>query len=797
VNIRKLLQLAVLVALAGACFPLAAGAEEYNHYFSKRFGDSADQYCTAVATDVSGDVVIAGYFLGTVNFGGGALTSAGGADIFIAKFDRFGNHLWSKRFGDALYNQNCWAVAISPSDCSIIITGALWGSVDFGGGALMSKGGSDIFVARFDKSGTHIWSKLFGDASDQTGNAVAADAWGNFAIAGYFEGTADFGGGVLTSAGERDIFIATFRPDDSSGWSKRFGDATSQFARGVAYDNIGSVLLVGDFYGVVNFGGEPHTSAGSADIFLAKFDHSGNFVWSRRFGDAAHQYGFAVAVDGSNRVIITGDMQGTVNFGSGALTSAGGTDIYLAKFQSNGVPMWSKRFGDWENQSGLAVATDSEENVIITGAGSGSEDFGGGVLTSAGSVDAFLAAFDASGGHIWSKLYGDASDQSGRGVAADVSGNVIAAGHFQGSMDFGGGALASAGGVDIYLAKLFFTRPRIVSCVDIPHDEGGLLRVRLQSSLFDVEGLGTPITGYTVWREIDAAALSEGAPAAFSAALAPGRGSLTSDRAALLGLPPGSWESVGFAFATQDSFYNFAIPTMADSTGSGIPWETYIVTAHTATPSLYFTSRSADGYSVDNLPPMMPLGLEGEQSYSPEGLALTWTPNGERDLAGYYVYRGASSGFVPGPSNRVAAVDEASFFDDEWDWGGGYHYKVAAVDRHGNESGYALLSPDDITGVETPKAPEASYLSQNFPNPFNPATKIEFGLSAPANVRVRIYDAAGRLVRVLAEGARPAGRYSELWNGRDARGGAVASGIYFYRLEAGPFTKTRKMVLLR
>jgi flagellar hook assembly protein FlgD len=62
---------------------------------------------------------------------------------------------------------------------------------------------------------------------------------------------------------------------------------------------------------------------------------------------------------------------------------------------------------------------------------------------------------------------------------------------------------------------------------------------------------------------------------------------------------------------------------------------------------------------------------------------------------------------------------------------------------------------------------------------------------------VRIYDAAGRLVRTLVDGARPAGRYSELWDGLDSRGGAVASGIYFYRLDAGAFTQTKKMVLLR
>ena len=90
-----------------------------------------------------------------------------------------------------------------------------------------------------------------------------------------------------------------------------------------------------------------------------------------------------------------------------------------------------------------------------------------------------------------------------------------------------------------------------------------------------------------------------------------------------------------------------------------------------------------------------------------------------------------------------------------------------------------------------------THLSQNFPNPFNPQTKIEFGLAAPAAVSLRIYDAAGRLVREIEKGRLPAGRYAKIWNGRDASGSNVSSGIYFYRLDAGAFSQTRKMVLLK
>jgi hypothetical protein len=152
---------------------------------------------------------------------------------------------------------------------------------------------------------------------------------------------------------------------------------------------------------------------------------------------------------------------------------------------------------------------------------------------------------------------------------------------------------------------------------------------------------------------------------------------------------------------------------------------------------------------------------------------------------------------VPGPGNLAATPSDPEWFDGEWRWDSGYFYKVAAVDVHDNASVCALLGPDDVTGADSPRAPAATYLAQNFPNPFNPTTRIAFGLKAPAVITLRIYDASGRLVRTLVEGARPAGHYSELWDGRNVIGKAVASGIYFYRLDAGSFSETRKMVIMR
>ena len=105
---------------------------------------------------------------------------------------------------------------------------------------------------------------------------------------------------------------------------------------------------------------------------------------------------------------------------------------------------------------------------------------------------------------------------------------------------------------------------------------------------------------------------------------------------------------------------------------------------------------------------------------------------------------------------------------------------------------------DIITGVkDLADTPDSYRLGQNWPNPFNPETRISFTLSAPGPVRISIYDALGRFVRTLVDGQRAAGEYTERWDGRDRFGRQVATGVYFYRMDAGGFLQTRKMLLLR
>jgi hypothetical protein len=428
-----------------------AHSQPPTHLWSQRFGSTSYDEGWSVATDTSGNVLVTGFFSGTVDFGGGNLVSAGAEDIFLAKYDASGNHLWSRRFGSTASDHGR-SVAVDGSG-NVFVTGLFQGTVDFGGGILTGAGQPDIFIAKYDANGNHLWSRRFGSGNEDVGWSVVADDSGNVFVTGYFSGTVDFGGGNLVSAGLWDIFLAKYDASGNHLWSRRFGSAAYEYAYSVAVDGSGNVFVTGYFSGTVDFGGGNLVSAGGWDIFLAKYDASGNHLWSQHFGSTDDDEGYSVAVDGSENVFATGYFSGTVDFGGGDLVSAGGTDIFLAKYDASGAHLWSQRLGGTSYEYNVAVAVDTLDNVFLTGEFWGTADFGGGNLVSAGGTDIILAGYDASGAHLWSQRFGGSDDDTGWSVAADNSGNLFVTGKFEGTANFGGGNLVSAGIRDIFLAE--------------------------------------------------------------------------------------------------------------------------------------------------------------------------------------------------------------------------------------------------------------------------------------------------------------------------------------------------------
>jgi hypothetical protein len=361
----------------------------------------------------------------------------------------------------------------------------------------------------------------------------------------------------------------------------------------------------------------------------------------------------------------------------------------------------------------------------------------------------------------------------------------------------------------------------IDSIVDVPDDQGGWVRIYLARSGYDVAGEPSyPIASYNIWQRIDDLSVARmisdsgsrhvdfgelGSQRAFDEAVdaredyhsvIEWRGRYfvrSSHKLASTGFPPGTWELVGsFAAAQQDQYIN-RTPTVADSSTAGTAYSVYVISAHTTTPSVWFTSEPDSGYSVDNIAPGVPLGLSVAYNTG-SGNTLDWNDSPEEDFQYYRVYRGDDEEFIPGPGTLVHETAVSGWIDPEYD-GWDVHYNVTALDHAGNESDPA--GAGTVTGGDTPQTPASYALYQNVPNPFNPMTTIRFDLPRAAHVTVSVYNIKGEHVASVVDGDMTAGRKEVVWTAVNGRGDAVASGIYFYRLVVGDYVQTRKMVLLR
>jgi len=427
------------------------------HFGGPNSGDHVNT--KAVAVDTSGNAFSVGSFTSSaagISFGGAALVATGvSEDIFITKFTSAGAYAWSKRFGSSGTDVG-YGVGTDSSG-NVYITGQFQGTVDFGGGNLVAAN-ADIFVLKLDSAGNYVWQKQLTGTGNDLAYAISVNSSGTFVISGEFGsfgGGVNFGGGVLTSAGSSDIFVAEY---DSSGtyvWAKQIGGSGTDRGFAVAIDSTGVAAVTGDYRSSVQLGCGSIISNGLADIPVVKFSSTGGITWVRRFGGTSDDRGTGIAIGPSGEVLVTGYFDGTINFGGGVRPdSGGGVDIFLAKYTTNGVWTWDKVFGSPIGvDSPRAVAVDSSGNISMVGDLDNPLDFGCGSFGENSSTNVLITKFTSAGACISSARYGDLSDDHGYGVAFDSSGNLIIGGTYSAGINFGGGQMTSPGGYDGFLVK--------------------------------------------------------------------------------------------------------------------------------------------------------------------------------------------------------------------------------------------------------------------------------------------------------------------------------------------------------
>ena len=392
---------------------------------------------------------------------------------------------WAKSMGDV--GSDAGNSVVVDGNGNVYTTGTFVATVDFDPGVGIFQLTSvdptviDAFVSKSDSAGNFIWAKSFGGSDMDAGRSIVFDSSGSGAVyfAGNFRGTADFdpnAGGfnlISTSTGINDIFISKLDTAGNLLWAKGMGGSEDDVAYSLSIDPSGSgnVYCIGTFRSTADF--DPNagtvnlTSAGNTDIFVSKYNSSGNLVWARQMGGTAADWAlFTAKCPSGTDVYTTGYFSGSGDFDPGTgvatLTSAGLDDVFISKLDSSGNFVWAKSLGGANGDYGSSIATDVAGNVYTTGHFQVMADFDPGIasypLTSVGSDDIFVSKLDNAGNFVWAKAFGGGTYDTGNDIVVDYSGNVYTVGGFLGTVDFDPGAgsanLTAAGNVDIFISSL-------------------------------------------------------------------------------------------------------------------------------------------------------------------------------------------------------------------------------------------------------------------------------------------------------------------------------------------------------
>jgi hypothetical protein len=466
---------------ADATFTTAAAVGGGSGSWAMSFGGTGVDAGYSVATDASGNIFVAGSFNGTVNFGGGPRTCLGAdinaGDIFVAKYSPTGAYIWDKTFGSTNSNAGDAAlgIAVDKTTGDVAVTGYYGSSsasqrsvISFGTNTFTSTASRDAFVLKLSgANGAVQWAKSLGTVNwsnnpDDFGFAVAIDPInGDVVAAGQVScnGTFNFGGGlVFAGASGNNSFIIRYTSTGAFLWARTPSSIGPDFAKAVAVDNSGNVLVAGDGANI-NVGYPLSGPILSNYVYVAKFTSAGTFTWGVGAGAgllASHMK--ALAVDSSGNVAVCGTSYGDITFGSVQTTNLP-TSVYsafLAKLSgTTGAGLWAKGFttpnGGNINLSG--VAFDVLGKVIVTGNFGLSCNFVDATLVAAGSQVGLLAEFNGSGAYISSMQFGGPGTANPNGVVADGTGNILVTGYTTGG-DFDGVTLPAVGSCDVFLMKL-------------------------------------------------------------------------------------------------------------------------------------------------------------------------------------------------------------------------------------------------------------------------------------------------------------------------------------------------------
>lgn len=448
--------------LLNAAFGGILGAQGFQ--WAKRAGLWAYDYGYGITTDNSGNVYIAGKYEMKANFSGTVVPCQGNHDIYVAKYSPSGALAWVRTAGG--YTGD-YATCIATDGSYVYIAGEIEGAgakITFVGSSitLYAQGSNDVFIAKYDLNGTLIWARRAGGYDWDKATGIACDNSGNIYVCGYFKNNSTFGGtSTIYSSGAEDIFVAKYNSSGTFLWVRKAGGSGRDEAKEIGVDDAGNVYVCGMFKNTANFSGTNITSSGYLDMFLVKYSASGNLQWVKKAGGAWDDVAWSMTLDDAGKIFVAGEFNSSVNFDGIHLTTAGAGDIFVARYNSSGNVEWAKRAGGKSLDRARGIGTDGN-NIYITGQFGSSATFGSTTKYAADHWDIFFSALTNNGDFLWTTTVGGPVDadedlgyESGNAICAEPNGNVYATGALLSGGTFGGTSLNAYSRTDIFLTRLY------------------------------------------------------------------------------------------------------------------------------------------------------------------------------------------------------------------------------------------------------------------------------------------------------------------------------------------------------
>ncbi|MBL0739673.1 SBBP repeat-containing protein [Chryseolinea lacunae] len=421
--------------------------------FTVKAGGTGSDYPTNITVDADGNTYMTGQFAGKAFFDTKEIQSTGAENMFLAKFDAEGKAVWVSQGGGEKHDEGR-SVKVD-GDGNVYVTGYFQGSATFGATALQTAGDLDIFLAKYNASGDLLWVKKAGGEGYDRGYALDLDADGNVYVVGQFTRLAFFDASTVVYAGDvtTGTFLVKYNPSgdvvfarSSTGVSYSEGNALVVSAAGESY-------LSGSFTETMKFGTTTLEAQGKLDLFIAKYNADGTLAWAKREGSSGTEANRGMSLDASGNLYVTGFFEGTTTLGTTSFASAGDQDIFLAKYNTSGDNLWAIKAGGPGRDRSYAVNHDANGSLYLTGDFMGSLSIGTNTLVASGDAEIFVARISAAGDVAWSKKAGGIGEDGGYSANVDANGDVYLGAYFQDVVSFGATELTSSGDHDIVLWK--------------------------------------------------------------------------------------------------------------------------------------------------------------------------------------------------------------------------------------------------------------------------------------------------------------------------------------------------------